>query len=60
MSDIVVTPCGSAWTIRHERILFERFDSRAAAMARARELGRLMRSRGTCVATRYRDFGRTV
>ncbi len=46
MSDIVVTPWRSGWTVRHDRILFERFDTRTAALRRAREVGRLMQTRG--------------
>ena len=58
MSDIFVTPCGAAWTVRHDRILFERFDSREAAMSRARELGRRMRAEGLHVETRCPEAGR--
>ncbi len=46
MSDILVTPWRSGWTVRHERILFERFDSRSAALHRARELSRLLKTNG--------------
>ena len=46
MSDIVVTPWRTGWTVRHERILFERFDDRTAALRRAREVRRMMQSRG--------------
>ena len=58
MSDILVTPWGAAWTVRHERILFERFDTRDAAMSRARELDRRMRAQGLRVRTRCPDIGR--
>jgi hypothetical protein len=38
MSDIVVEPCGAGWTVRHPRILFERFQDRSSAVRRARRL----------------------
>ncbi len=46
MTDVTVTPWRTGWTVRHDRILFERFDTRDAALRRAREVGRLMQSRG--------------
>ena len=38
MSDIIVQQLASGWTVRHERILFERFKDRAAAVRRAGNL----------------------
>ena len=46
MSDIYVTPLAAGWTVRHERILFERFESRSAALRRARDLALTLRRTG--------------
>ena len=55
MSDIVVAPWRTGWTVRHERILFERFDHRRDALRRAEELRRLMVARGETVQARCQD-----
>ncbi len=52
MSDIVVRPLPSGWTVRHERALFERFEDRAAALRRARRLAALLKSNGEAVTLR--------
>jgi hypothetical protein len=46
MSDIVVEPCGAGWTVRHPRILFERFQDRTHALRRARRLHGLLKAGG--------------
>jgi hypothetical protein len=46
MSDIQVRPLAAGWTVRHERILFERFESRTAALRRARDLALTLRRFG--------------
>ena len=46
MSDIYVRPLTAGWTVRHERILFERFESRSAALRRARDLALMLRRIG--------------
>lgn len=46
MSEIVVEPCGAGWTVRHPRILFERFQDQAAALRRARRLGAVLKACG--------------
>ena len=46
MSDIYVQPLASGWTVRHDRILFERFADRAMASRRARQLAMTLRRRG--------------
>ena len=46
MSDSQVRPLATGWTVRHDRILFERFENRAAAMRRARQLATALRLRG--------------
>jgi hypothetical protein len=46
MSDIVVEPCGADWTVRHPRILFERFKDQSDALRRARRLSSILRASG--------------
>ena len=52
MSDIQVRPLATGWTVRHDRILFERFENRAAALRRARQLASALRLRGQDTALR--------
>ena len=55
MSDIFVKPVAGGWTVLHERILFERFESRAAAVRRAVNLAGQLRKIGDRPALRLLD-----
>lgn len=55
MSDIHVRPLDAGWTVRHERILFERFATRSAAVRRARDLALTLRSLGETPALRVAE-----
>ncbi|WP_174301661.1 hypothetical protein [Caulobacter sp. S45] len=58
MSDILVTPWRSGWTVRHESILFERFDSRSAALNRAYRLSSLLQARGESARLRCESLAK--
>jgi hypothetical protein len=55
MSDIQVRPLAAGWTVRHERILFERFATRSAAVRRARDLASTLRRLGETPALRVME-----
>ena len=55
MSDIVVQPLANGWTVRHDRILFERFKDRESAVRRARNLRARLQAGGERTALRVAD-----
>ncbi len=58
MLELTVVPVGDAWTVRHDRALFERFPTRQAALCRALKQAAALRLAGHTVSVTL-DAGRT-
>ena len=52
MSDIHVQRLARGWTVRHAKILFERFEDQGSAIRRARRLAASLEAQGEPVAIR--------
>ena len=57
MTDVVVTPHGDGWTVRHPRRLHEHFDRRTDALRKAAGYARqLSRDGADCTVRESRSF----